>query len=312
MDAAWIFPGQGSQSVGMGWNLCAEFPRTVEILDEAAALSGFPLREICLRGPEATLTRTDVLQPALAAVSLACVELLRDRGHHPAAVAGHSLGEFAALYAAGVLSLADTLRLVAVRGRLMHRASLESPGGMIAVKGLPASAALEIVDRVGHDRIGAANFNSPDETVLSGSLAAIAAATALIAARGGRAIPLNVSGAWHSPAMHSIVNEFTAAVHAARFSTPGAPLYMNATARMQADPQTIRTLLIRQLTSPVLWYPTVQRIAQGGVDTWIEVGPGRVLRGLLRRILPDTTYAVHGVATPRQVEAMGEPLRAVA
>ena len=308
MNTAWIFPGQGSQSVGMGWDLCAEFPRANEILEAASELSGFPLKEYCLRGPEDVLTRTDVLQPAMTAISVACIELLREHGQAPDAVAGHSLGEFAALYAAGVLSATDTLRIVAARGRLMHRASEERPGRMIAVKDLPAAAVAEIAALVAREHeLGVANFNAPGEMVLSGTTAGVESAIELIAARGGRAIPLRVSGAWHSPLMAGIVPEFAAVVNEMRFAAPASPIYMNVTGRAESDPAKIRALVIRQLTSPVLWSQIVERLAEQGVRTWLEVGSGKVLRGLLRRILPETAYVAHGIEKPRNVRQLARP-----
>lgn len=301
-NTAWIFPGQGSQSVGMAWDLCEEFPRTCEILEEASDLSGFPLKDLCLHGPEEMLTRTDVLQPALAAVSLACVDLLREHGHEPDAVAGHSLGEFAALYAAGVLTRTETLRLVVRRGQLMHRASLERPGGMVAVKDLTGAEVRDIGAAAtrGHS-IGVANYNAPGETVLSGEAAGLERAALLVAERGGRCVTLRVSGAWHSPLMGGIVDEFHWLVRQAHFSAPRVPLFMNVTGTRQADPEQIRGLVVRQVTSPVLWVDTIRRIAGGGVTEWLEVGPGKVLRGLLRRTLAESAYVAHGIATPRNV-----------
>ena len=308
MNTAWVFPGQGSHFVGMGWDLCAEFAEANEILEAASKLSGFPLKTYCLQGPEDTLTRTDVLQPAMTAINVACIELLRAHGHVPDAVAGHSLGEFAALYAAGVLGLSDTLRIVAARGRLMHRASQERPGAMIAVKDLPAAAAAEIAARVAREHeCSVANFNAPGETVLSGTTAGVECAIRLIAERGGRAIPLRVSGAWHSPLMARIVSEFAEVVNEARFAPPAGSIYMNATGRPESDPATIRHLVIRQVTSPVLWCQIVERLAEQGVRTWLEVGPGKVLRGLLRRILPDTGYVAHGIEKPRNVRQLACP-----
>ena len=305
MDIAWIFPGQGSQSVGMGWDLCAEFPRTNEILEAASELSGFPLKQYCLRGPEDVLTRTDVLQPALTAINLACIELLREHGLAPDAVAGHSLGEFAALYTAGVLSLTDTLRIVATRGRLMHRASQEIPGAMVAVKDLAGAAVAEIAQLLAREHpFGVANLNAPGETVLSGTTAGVECAVKLIAQRGGRAIPLRVSGGWHSPLMAGIALELARVVNEVRFAAPVVPIYMNVTARSESDPEKIRELVIRQLTSPVLWCEIVQRLAERGVRTWLEVGPGKVLRGLLRRILPETAYAAYGIEQPRNVRQL--------
>jgi [acyl-carrier-protein] S-malonyltransferase len=309
MKTAWIFPGQGSQAVGMGWDLCAEYPGAEPIFAEASRLSGFPLKDFCLHGPEDLLTRTDVLQPAMTAVSIACIDLLREHGHAPDVVAGHSLGEFAALYAAGVVSRTDTLRLVAARGRLMHRASQEAPGAMIAVKDLPAAGAARIAEEVGRvHAFGVANFNGPTESVLSGTLRGVEAAIVGVGALGGRAIPLNVSGAWHSRLMEPIVAEFTSLVRKVTFKAPRIALFMNVTGRREVDPMHIRALVSRQLVSPVLWCPIIERLAEEGVREWLEVGSGKVLRGLLRRILGETGYDAHGISTPRNVRHLAPPV----
>jgi [acyl-carrier-protein] S-malonyltransferase len=308
MRTAWIFPGQGSQKVGMGGDLCKEFPRAEAILEEASDLSGYPLREFCHHGPRSVLARTDILQPALTAISLACVELLREHGHEADVVAGHSLGEFAAMYAAGVLSLTDTLSLVATRGRLMHRASQEVPGGMISVNKLSCAAVAEIAES-GHQQRGCwvANFNAPDQTVLSGTARGLEAATIQVAKRGGRATPLDVSGPWHSPLLQQIVHEFSTVVHRVHFNAPRMPLFMNVTGRIEQDPLHIRSLVLRQLVSPVLWYPIIQRMEEHQVSRWLEIGPGKTLRGLLRHIFPDTPYEAHGIATARNVHTLGQP-----
>jgi [acyl-carrier-protein] S-malonyltransferase len=289
----------------MGWDLCTEFPRANEILEAASELCGFPLKQYCLRGPEEMLTRTDVLQPALTAINLACIELLREHGQTPDAVAGHSLGELAALYAADVLTLSDTLRLATARGRLMHRASQERPGGMIAVKNVSDTTIAEIVQLAGRAyAISIANFNAPGETVLSGETAGIECAIRLITESGGRAIPLRVSGGWHSPLMQAIVPEFAAVVDGTQFATPTVPIYVNVTARPETHPAKLQELLVRQVTSPVRWREIVELLAGHGIRTWLEVGPGKVLRGLLRRILPKTEYVAHGIDKPRSVRQL--------
>jgi [acyl-carrier-protein] S-malonyltransferase len=300
---AWLFPGQGSQFLGMGWELCNGVPAAGRIFELASDLSGFAIKQCCWMGPSELLNRTDVLQPALTAVSLGCLSLLQEEGFAPNAVAGHSLGEYSALCAAGVLSVEDTLRLVIDRGRLMNEASQRHPGGMIAVQGLPVSCVEEIVGSL-PDRYAlcVANYNAPEQTVLSGAHHGLAAASQQVAARGGRAIPLSVSGAWHSPFLKEAQRRFAPMLDAVEFRPPKMPLYLNSTGQPETNPARLRQALKAQIAQPVRWLQAVEQMIEDGVDDFVEVGPGRVLRGLLRKIWNrPALYSVRGVDGPRAV-----------
>jgi [acyl-carrier-protein] S-malonyltransferase len=304
---AWLCPGQGSQFVGMGRDLCQQFPAADRIMDLACEVSGLPLKDFCWQGPEEELSRSEVLQPALVALELGCIALLRDGRFHPDVVAGHSLGEFAALHAAGVLTAEETLALVVERGRLMAWASQQIPGGMIAVKRLDSDQIEEIAASLRPRRtIVVANLNSPAQVVLSGELEALEEAGRLIAARGGQAVRLNVSGPWHSPLLEEAAARFRAALAEVRFRPPEVPVLLNVTATAVTDPEAIRETMGRQITSPVRWHAIVRTMIDVlGVRLFVEVGPGKVLRGLLRQIWPDEKqYAICGVESSRGLERL--------
>ena len=301
---AWLFPGQGSQTVGMGRELCRDFAPADQILDLAAGMSGLPLKQYCWQGPDETLSRTDILQPALNAVSLGCVALLQNAGYRPDIVAGHSLGEFPALHAAGVLSAEDSLKLVIERGRLMMAAAEAAPGTMTAVKKLTADDVEQIVQAAqAHGRVVVANYNSPAQIVLSGEVAALAEAEKLVIARGGEPVRLRVSGAWHSPLMEKAAASFRSVIEQVPFRRPTSGIYLNTKGAPETDPEAIRESLCRQITSPVFWVQSVQGMIAEGVRSFVEVGPGKVLRGLLRQIWPDEkAYTVRGVDRPKSLE----------
>ncbi|MDH4334056.1 MAG: ACP S-malonyltransferase [Chloroflexota bacterium] len=296
MSVALLFSAQGSQVVGMGRALAEFSPGARAAFDEADATLGWSVSRLAWEGPAELLDDTRQTQPCLVATSVACLrafeEALASRGERlePAYVAGHSVGEYAALVAASVLSLADALRLVARRGALMADAGVA--GGMVAVIGLDretVSAAVEATAR----EIGAdgdpvvANDNAPAQVVISGTAAALtAAAERLMAAGARRAIPLNVSGPFHSPKMApvgaTLANDFASAA----WRDAEIPLVSNVTAEPLTDAAQIRGLLARQVSSPVEWVRSVQRMAAEGVDTFVECGPGGALVGMVRRIVP--------------------------
>jgi len=301
---AWLFPGQGAQELGMGRHLVKRFPPAEAILDQAGEQAGVPLKARCWRGPEEELTRTDVLQPAMTAVNLGCLAYLREHGYEPTCVAGHSLGEFSALHAASVLSLEDTLWLVCERGRLMHRAAEEAQGGMVALIGLGYEDATAIVEELRSAyRVGIANYNAPEQIVLSGEEAAMEAAAEQATERDVRAVRLNVSGAWHSPLMEDVRKALTAALDEVDFQPPQLTFVSSVSGQEEEDPDRIKALIGRQPTETVQWAPAVESLKSNGVTRFIEVGPGRVLRGLLRKIwLASEEYEVFGVQKPRDLE----------
>jgi [acyl-carrier-protein] S-malonyltransferase len=304
LSSVWLFPGQGSQFVGMGWELLREFHPAAETLEIASDLCGADLKHLCLHGPEAELTRTDRLQPAILAIALGCCQLLRRNGYRPDAVAGHSLGEFAALYAAGVLTLEDSLRLVSERGRLMHEGSQHLQAGMLAVRDLGAQQVEALVAEL-QDRfvISVANYNGPLQTVLTGEREALAQAQSAAQRRGATVVPLNVSGPWHSPLLREAEAQFAACIEGIEFRDAALPVFLNVTGARHQDGAEIQQLMRRQMCSPVRWNALMQEMLQAGAQEFVEVGPGKVLRGLLRGIQPDAdAYVAVGIDGPRALK----------
>jgi [acyl-carrier-protein] S-malonyltransferase len=284
---AFLFPGQGSQYVGMGFDLYESDPVARELFDLAEEVTGLPLKRLCFSGPMEELTETVNLQPAITVVNLCLYQALAGAGVTPAAVCGHSLGEYSALFAAGVLAAADTLAAVRERGRLMQREAQKHPGAMAAIIGLTPEKLAGLTQPLTKEGpLALANFNTPEQTVISGTAELVARAGNLAKAEGGRVVPLRVSGAWHSPLMTGAYQDFAAFLGACQFKAPRLPIYLNATAAPEADPERLRLAMAAQLTSPVRWADLISNLKQAGIDTWAEVGPKNVLTGLLRKILP--------------------------
>jgi [acyl-carrier-protein] S-malonyltransferase len=280
MSIAFVFPGQGSQVVGMGKDLVA-LPTAQRIFAEADQVLGFPLSQLMFEGPKESLDDTIHTQPALFTMSVALYALLGSK--QAAFVAGHSLGEYAALYAAGVLSFADGLRLVRERGRLMKAAGAKNPGGMAAIIGFDDATVKGICDSI--DGVQVANYNSPGQVVISGTKEGVFAAMQTAKERKARLVTaLDVSIAAHSALMRSAVAEFAAAVNATPMQAPRIPVIANISAQPLASVEAICEELIGQLTSSVRWTQTIEYMAAQGVDTFVEIGPGRVLTGLIKRI----------------------------
>ncbi len=285
---AFVFPGQGSQSVGMldAWG---EHPAVREVLAEASQALSEDLGRLIREGPREALELTTNTQPVMLAAGIACHRAwLAETGLAPAVVAGHSLGEFSALAAAGALSFAAGLALVRRRGELMKLAGERSPGGMAAILGLDAEPVAELCARAATETgrfVGVANDNCPGQIVISGHEEALAAAMELVTDAGARkVVRLPISIAAHTPLMGSVAEEFAAAVDAAPLSAARMPVVANVTARPVQTPDDIRAELKAQLTSPVAWTDTVRYMAGLGVDTYVETGPGDVLLGLVKRI----------------------------
>jgi len=288
---AFLFPGQGAQFVGMGRELVAELPAARALFDRASEVLGFDLGKVCFEGPAATLEPTDVSQPALYVASLAALESLKTT--EPEAVAacagaaGLSLGEYTALVFAGALDFETGLRIVRIRGQAMQAAALATPSGMAGVLGLDDAGVDELCRRVaGSGRLWKANLLGPGNVVVSGDKAALAEAEAVAVELGAaRLIPLAVSGAFHTPLMKPADDRLAEALATASIRPPRLPVYSNVDAQPHTDdPATITRTLAAQVTQPVRWEESMRRMLADGFDTFYEIGPGRVLNGLLKRI----------------------------
>lgn len=293
---AFLFPGQASQDVGMGKDLYERFPEAKALFDEADSILGFSLTTVCFGGPMEELSQTSVTQPAVYVHSVIAARLLAAGGQTPEVVAGHSLGEYSALTAAGVLEFSEGLKLVRERGRLMQEAGQARPGAMAAILGLDDADVVRICEAAGPGVVPA-NFNSPGQVVISGETDAVhAASEAATAAGASRVVPLPVSGAFHSPLMQPAADALAARLDATTFRPPVVPVVCNVTAAAETDPDRLRQLLVQQVTAPVRWTESVLTLAGMGVDTALEAGPGAVLRGLARRISRDIKVSTAGTA----------------
>ena len=301
MDVVILFPGQGSQVPGMGRDLAEHFPAARAAVETVDAALGVALSQIAFDGPEAELTRTHNAQPALLAHGAAAWAAVRDRvAPHVRAAAGHSLGEFTAYHAAGALSLADAARVVRRRGELMYQAGLDRPGTMAAVLGDTAEPLDAICARATAEAgvVVPANYNAPGQVVISGEAAGVERASALAKSAGAkRAIPLNVSGAFHSPLMQPAAEGLAAVLHATAMHDTAFPVVGHVDAAPNRDAAAARDRLVRQLTSPVRWTDIVLALAAAHpAALYVELGPGTVLRGLVRKIAPALDVVSCGTA----------------
>ena len=282
---AFVFPGQGSQYVGMGKALAEAFPVYRETLEQADEALGEPLSQLCFEGPADTLTLTEHTQPAVLAVSVAAYRLLVSRGVSPALVAGHSLGEYSAHVAAGTISFADALRTVRRRGRFMQQAVPVGEGAMAAVLGLDAETVGQVCEETAQgDVVSPANLNAPGQVVIAGTRDAVARASVRARERGARRVlPLPVSAPFHCALMKPAQAQLEPELRALVVSDPAIPVVANVDAEPKHDAPSAIEALVQQVSAPVKWEAVVQRLAVLGVDTLVEVGPGTVLSGLIKK-----------------------------
>ena len=271
----------------MGLDFYQEFDVVRELFDSVEEISRINISKLCFKGPIEDLTETVNLQPAITAVNLACFTAMEKAGLEPTISAGHSLGEYSALCASGIVSREDTFRLVFKRGELMHREATRNQGAMHAIIGLPINAVAELVAEVQKDGVVAvANHNAELQIVITGAPEPVNRVSDLAASQGAKAIPLKVSGAWHSELIQGAQDEFRDVIESIGFNTPEKPMVFNVTADVESNPEEIQSIMTRQFCNPVKWYDSMCRLMAENIEIFVEVGPGRVLAGLLKKILP--------------------------
>jgi [acyl-carrier-protein] S-malonyltransferase len=301
---AFVFPGQGSQYAGMGKTLLEKVSDAARVFSAAEDLTGLPVKKLCIEGTMEELTRVENLQPCLTAVEIICCITARNKGLEAAAVAGHSLGEYPALWAAGVISLEDTFKLVHARGRLMMNAGNKNPGAMAAVIGLSRKGLEELIAPLAKKGVlSLANHNSPEQIVVTGETGLVDDLCEAAKAAGARAILLKVSGAYHSPLMDKASRRFSEVLDKVSFSRPKVPIYSNVTAKPETDPKRIKDLMKKQICSPVRWYEVAINMHRDGISNFIELGPKKVLGNLIRKSLPERSVSVFQGENPENLEA---------
>ena len=306
MKIAFCFPGQGSQDVGMGRDIAAEFPEARAAYDEASDAVGFDVAKLCFEGSIEELTRTELQQPALVATSIACLRAVRTLGIEPDYVIGHSVGEYSALAAADAIGTGDAVALVRARGEAMAEAARETPGAMAAVLGLEDAVVEELCLTI--EGVWPANYNCPGQIVVSGENAAVDRLIEEAAALGARkTVKLRVSGAFHSPLVARAAERLRPALSKASWRDPAPPFMSTVSAKIE-DAQRIGSLLVDQLTGPVRFTQAVRGLVKDGVEMFVEIGPGQVLSGLLRRC--DRSLRTISVGDPEALRKLREKLSA--
>lgn len=297
---AFLFPGQASQYIGMAADLYDEFEIVREYFDKADEILGLDLKSTCFNGPDEKLVRTEYTQPAIFVHSVAIDAILKKAGFRPQVAAGHSLGEYSALVSAGVLSFEDGLKAVKLRSQLMQKCCDEYPGTMAAVVGLSYDKVKDIINDI--EGVVPANYNSPEQVAISGFAHSVETACERLKETGAkRAIMLAVNGAYHSPLMRYAKEKMAEYINSLEFGKFDFPVVANVTAETIDDPAKMKSLLIEQIISPVLWYPTIEMILEKGIREFYEVGPGKVLQGLLKRFLKVEQYSIYSLDKAEQI-----------
>ena len=299
-----LFPGQGSQKLGMGKGFHESNDVIESLFDDASEIAGFDVAEMCFHGPFETLTETRYLQPALATVMLSCLMAIEEYDIIPNNVAGHSLGEYIALVSARVFSRRDCLKLVTERGRLMQREAEANPGAMSAVLKMPDETLQAVIDEVAGDDVIIANYNTPNQLVISGTTEGVEKVEEALRQRSGRFIRLKVSGAWHSKLMKGAEDEFNKVIDEIEFEDARIPVVMNVTGKLETDAAVIKDLMKRQMCSGVRWYQGIRNAWLDGSRKFIELGPKGTLIKMLNGIAPDpTAMSIYVVDSPIALES---------
>jgi [acyl-carrier-protein] S-malonyltransferase len=298
-----LFPGQGSQFIGMGREFLETDAEAGKMMERAESISSAPLRKLCLEGPMEELTKAVYLQPALTTVNLICWQAVRKAGIEADFFAGHSLGEYSALCSSGILTFEDTLKLVSRRGWLSEREGQKKPGGMQAVLGLTLKEVEEILTSFSEgDIVTVANHNTETQIVISGYHSTLAMVDEIVSEKGGKAITLNVSVANHSPLVAGAIPDFEKIMAETSFSPPEKTMLFNVTAAEESDPAVIRAIMSQQIASRVRWFEIINSLVARGVNTFIEVGPKKVLTGLTKKIVPKSSgYNLFQIDNPESL-----------
>lgn len=301
-SSVYAFPGQGTQQVGMGHAMADSYPETAgRVFSIADDLMPFSVSQVCFEGPEDVLTQTEITQPALFTTSTAILMAMKSQGLHPVAVAGHSIGEYAALVAAGSVSFEEMLPVVQLRGELMARASRQIPGAMAAVIGLSLSEVEDVCEAASpHGVVEPSNINAPTQVVISGEVKAIEQAMQVTKHRGARAVRLKVSAPFHCSLMADVRNELAPAIEDLHIDDPRIPVVANATGNYVQTSSDIRAALLNQVAQPVRWTESVERLIGDGHTTFVQVGPGNVLTGLIRSI--NRSVRTVSIAVPDDIQ----------
>ncbi len=302
---AFLFPGQGSQYVGMGADIRKSYKFAIPMFKEAEDVCNINVEKLCMDGPLEDLTKTVNLQPCLTTVDIICAKALMEEGIHPDAVAGHSLGEYPALWACGALGFADCVRLVRERGRVMEEAAQKKPGAMAAIIGLESQQLQRLIDDVLLHLKGVlamANHNSREQIVVTGEKALVQQLCGRVKELGKRAVMLKVSGAYHSPLMKEAADKFAKALSSLKLKRPSIPIYSNVSAEPEKEPDTISRLLFQQMCMPVRWYEIANNMYRDGVRIFIETGPKKVLSNLIKKSVDADDYQVLNVETTSDID----------